>query len=918
MALALGWKVLLILLLSVLHVDAASSPDPVPPFQWINLTGLLRGPPPPGLKDVAMAYNPVGHQIIIFGGEASSGVAQDQTYLLDLDSLTWTVPAPATNLSPNPPPARSAAIAGYDSAASNRNGFVVIGGKGPDGSALSDVWEYDFNNQFYAQVNISPGGPSPRWGSSGGIDPRVAPMADPVLPGPNNTIWLWGGENGQTTFSDLWRLNMSGTLSSNLPDHAVGSWEPIPLNTIPGLVAQGGGVLFSDVIFSGGCNGTTNAVDSCASQNTYIVDGAGRSGVAAVNCPAPRLSPTLVPNPSSFSPNFAFQMLLLLGTFNSSLWDDGNGLKSGEVAILDTHTTSWTRILPSGDPGTSGVPSFPSPREGAAAVMSTSPLVGNPPNSPSDIIVFGGRDESGNYLSEVWLLRAYNDSVTPTQPKYSGFGDGKLQTGVDASGAGVQNNFLTSCATARPQPSGSRTSSARPSSTSTSTSTPSSSPSSSPTAGGQSPSPSTSFDTSVVHKLLAPLSVALLLPCVILFRFTSPSFNNTRSSALSQTWCYVSVALGFFAFALGVAGVATSFTSVSSSDGTHPGTLSTAHGRAGLALFVSLYAVILLLALAHLSTRHTHTHISRERTDSDAAEKDKLPSSTYSPSPPASPRRRTPSWVPSSWRKPEDTLSIDTTSAETEDPFNTPPTHRSFEVINRPARTRRASGSRVGSPVTHRPQYSGSHSLGDLDWLNHRRSLTAVSELDLQAAAAAAVPPSTPGTLLNDPVEKMPSTMPSPLSMLLRLLFHAALLALCVFTLIALWSKAPKSTFGVFLAWTIAFYLILITFGWRGKPDRSAISLMLRRLRTEPQTTAAPRPSMSDTLRTDENVTPSFPYIHHRPAYRGALLTEHTGPQSTDTEEEDDEMTAETEMRGRNISIITSYPKQPLRITNPS
>jgi hypothetical protein len=54
----------------------------------------------------------------------------------------------------------------------SRNGFVVLGGKGSDGSALSDAWvcpninngwdpsdfhpqEYDFNNQFWSEIVIN-------------------------------------------------------------------------------------------------------------------------------------------------------------------------------------------------------------------------------------------------------------------------------------------------------------------------------------------------------------------------------------------------------------------------------------------------------------------------------------------------------------------------------------------------------------------------------------------------------------------------------------------------------------------------------------------------------------------------------------------------------------------------------------------
>lgn len=52
----------------VLGVHAAVSPDPVPPFQWLNLSGLLKGTTqPPGLKDAAMGYDETrsGHSCCI-------------------------------------------------------------------------------------------------------------------------------------------------------------------------------------------------------------------------------------------------------------------------------------------------------------------------------------------------------------------------------------------------------------------------------------------------------------------------------------------------------------------------------------------------------------------------------------------------------------------------------------------------------------------------------------------------------------------------------------------------------------------------------------------------------------------------------------------------------------------------------------
>jgi hypothetical protein len=183
-------------------------------------------------------------------------------------------------------------------------------------------------------------------------------------------------------------------------------------------------------------------------------------------------------------------------------------------------------------------------------------------------------------------------------------------------------------------------------------------------------------------------------------------------------------------YALGIAGLAISFTTISSPDANRPSPLSTTHGRAGLALFICFYGGLLLLIT--VSTKHAKDELeaereeSRKRADSDVTEKGQLPRDAQTPSPALSTRRRTQSWGPSSWRKVrEDSLSIDSGSAEMAD-LSPPPAQRAFEVLNRPARTRRASGSRLSVPLTNMSHPTGSHSLGDLDWLNRRRSLTAV------------------------------------------------------------------------------------------------------------------------------------------------------------------------------------------------
>lgn len=198
------------------------------------------------------------------------------------------------------------------------------------------IQEYDFNNQFWSQVQLSPGGPSPRWGASGGIDIRAIPNQDPIIPGPNNTFYLAGGFNGNTIdpLSDVWRLNISGTLSSNLPNSVQGSWEHLSISNLPGKLDQAGTVVLNQIVASGGCNSTTPPTTTnttCARQDSFVINTDSASAVSPGPCPAPRISPVLVPNLNTFDTSFASQTFMALGGFNLSLWQDSNGHSQGEV-----------------------------------------------------------------------------------------------------------------------------------------------------------------------------------------------------------------------------------------------------------------------------------------------------------------------------------------------------------------------------------------------------------------------------------------------------------------------------------------------------------------------------------------------------------------------------------------------------------
>jgi len=121
------------------RAQSISTSTPVPPLQWINITGLLQGPSAPPLKDASIGYDNTTRTLIIFGGESQGGLPQQQTYLsvlpflifflppsnfhrlspsLNLETLLWATPAPKGGTPSTLPPPRSAAIGGGDFAAS--------------------------------------------------------------------------------------------------------------------------------------------------------------------------------------------------------------------------------------------------------------------------------------------------------------------------------------------------------------------------------------------------------------------------------------------------------------------------------------------------------------------------------------------------------------------------------------------------------------------------------------------------------------------------------------------------------------------------------------------------------------------------------------------------------------------------------
>ncbi|KAG8778417.1 hypothetical protein FRC15_010823, partial [Serendipita sp. 397] len=411
--------------LSVFVLFTASSiAQSVPPLQWIRVktTGTTASP---ALAYAAAGYDALNNQLVIFGGETAGGLLEGNTHLLNLDSLTWTSPSTSTPQNPAlKPPARSHSSYGHDIIASYRNGLIVYGGKGQQG-ALSDVWEYAFNGQFWYNLTVRGDIPSPRFGAVGGGDP---PSVDNSASDLLTTFWLTGGANTANDgsyqpveYDNIYRLQIGGTIAQNYKD-ATATWtrfaNPSASRLNPRL-AQAGMVMrttegSAKLGLYGGCEGDSapHATVSCAQQDTHVLSTSDSNPVwsSISKCPSARIGAVLVPTLNHLFGDMAF---LVLGISpNSNTTDAARLNKRGEVDVLSLSQGTWIRVLPSCDPLSD--PPCPVPREGAAVVSSSTSMVGSLGGGgvASDMIVFGGKDANGNVLNDVWILRATTAQIT--------------------------------------------------------------------------------------------------------------------------------------------------------------------------------------------------------------------------------------------------------------------------------------------------------------------------------------------------------------------------------------------------------------------------------------------------------------------------------------------------------------------------
>jgi hypothetical protein len=255
------WHVAFLLLVSAPLATAAP-----PPLNW---TQLSPGTSPSARSHVAMAYDPVSRDVILFGGFTGAAYS-DETWAFD--GTTWT------NINtPIAPPARAAAQMAYDSV----SGKVVLFGGTNHIIDFNDTWIWDG-----ATLTWTPTSPVHSPGNLTG------PL---VFRDPNGRVDEFGGFDGTLFSLKMWQWNGSDWISlhpSMVP--SARAWAPVATGLPHRQVVLFGGLASVNPDNTWTYNGVTWTPHPAATQppllyytaaafdpnlNTAVLFGGGSGGV---------------------------------------------------------------------------------------------------------------------------------------------------------------------------------------------------------------------------------------------------------------------------------------------------------------------------------------------------------------------------------------------------------------------------------------------------------------------------------------------------------------------------------------------------------------------------------------------------------------------------------------------------------------
>lgn len=261
---------------------------------------------PPERYGHTAVYDSDNKQMIIFGGAGKGGVLSD-TWILDVEKKKWE--EIETDETPAEPRYNHSAI--YDSASKQ---MIVFGGSSNKG-VLSDIWAFDVKNKKWKEIEVED---SPaKTCHSAMYDPKAKKM-----------VVFGGSDNMVQYFSDIWILNIERE-----------RWEELDIDEEKAPLARHypGTIYDSDnkqiIIFGGTQRGLGGAVGNPISATwIFNFDNKKWRKVEAKKVPASRDGHSAVYDP------LGKQMIIFGGSWGGNYFSD--------TWIFNIEKETWEKVIP--------------------------------------------------------------------------------------------------------------------------------------------------------------------------------------------------------------------------------------------------------------------------------------------------------------------------------------------------------------------------------------------------------------------------------------------------------------------------------------------------------------------------------------------------------------------------------------------
>lgn len=297
---------------------------------WLELTPAAGDAPSPR-RYASAVHDPIGHRMIIFGGQGA-GTLND-IWAFDLATNTWADLTPTAGAAPSD---RRTPGSTYDSVGHR---MITWSGQG-SGGFNNDTWSFDLTSYLWSEHTPSAPIPNQRYG--------VAVVLDPI----ERELVTFAGFTNLGRFDDTWRF-----------DPLADNWTDVSGATGPSMRCLHSASYDSRnhrmIMYGGQQSGPLDDIWALdLAQDTW-------SDLTPATRPAGRFFTAHVYDASNH------RATIFGGTRGAA------GGNTNEVWLFDLWTNTFVEMLPSGP--------LPSPREGAAGIYL---------QAEDRMVVFGGNDGS--------------------------------------------------------------------------------------------------------------------------------------------------------------------------------------------------------------------------------------------------------------------------------------------------------------------------------------------------------------------------------------------------------------------------------------------------------------------------------------------------------------------------------------------